>query len=143
MTYIAESLPITDAIVAALKTTGRQIGNGEKPSSPEKPPPSFYPYAVVHTGIVRLEGSALAPLEDAVHAVQVTSVGLDARGAVRMRDEAKAVLLDPGIDLPGFVPIWRQLVTSRPVERDDTVKPPLFYAIDVVHIKVTPAAGGS
>lgn len=143
MSDVAEVSPVTDALLIALRTTGKQIGDAIKPPSPNPPPTSFYPYAILYVGTPALDGNLLNPNEDGIHRAQVTSVAKDRRGAEWMRDRAREVLLDTDLDIEGHVIVWSELESSPPITRDDDVSPPLFYAVDIFRLYVTPAASGS
>ena len=143
MSDVAVSAPVTAGYLAALKDLGFQVGDGERPPGPAKPPASFYPYAVLYTGTARMEGTLVQPHEDGVHRLQVSCVGLDRKGAEYLRDLARAVLLNTDIEIEGHAIVWTELVVSRPIFRDDDVTPHLFNAVDIVHAYITPAPSGS
>lgn len=138
---VAISSPVTDAALALLGSLQWQVGDAARPPGPKPGPRSFYPYGVLYTGATRMDGTLLDPKEDALHRVQVTAVGLDRAGAEDYRDNARQLLLDPANwDIDGFAVVWTELVTSQPVTRDNDVDPPLFYAIDVINVFVTPVS---
>lgn len=141
MSDVADVLPFTDALLAALKTIGRPIGDSAKPSSPNPPPTSFYPYANLYVGTANLDGTLVHPNEDGVHVAQVTSIAKERRGAEWMRHRVREVVLAGDIDLGGYGVVWAELVTGQPVTRDDDVDPALFYAVDIFHLYVTPVSG--
>lgn len=143
MSVVATSTPVTDALLVALRAIGRPVGDGVKPSSPNPPPVSFYPYAVLYSGTVSMQGTLVDPNEDGVHRAQVTSIGRDRAGAEWMRDQVRTVLLDRTLDIDGHAVVWSELVTSQPTRRDDDVSPPVFYCVDIVDLLVTPTATGS
>lgn len=143
MSEVAVSTPVTDAYLAALRELGRPIGDAVRPAAPNPPPSSFYPYGVLYTGVVRLEGTLVDPHEDGLHRIQVTSIGRDRVGAEWLRDLVRPVLLDTSVDIDGHAVVWTELVSSVPITRDDDVSPPLFYAVDVVNALITPTASGS
>lgn len=138
---IATSSPVTEGVLAALATVipSTRVGDGVKPPSPNPPPASFYPYLVVYTGLDLLDGNLLEPKEDGLHRVQVTSIGKDRIGAEWLRDQVREVLLDrDAVTITGHAVTWTELVTSQPIGRDDDVVPPLFFAVDIFHLFVTP-----
>lgn len=149
MTVVAESLAVTDAYLAALRAIAHpaggtvQIGDVVKPESPAKPPRSFYPYAVLHVGTSRLDGSLLDPKEDGLHRVQVTCVGLDRRGAEWLRDRAREVLCDPSVSIDDHAVNWTEMLPNPPTFREDDVSPPVFTAVCVANVYVTPTSSGS
>lgn len=144
MSDIAEVSPVTDALLSALRTeTGKQIGDAKKPDSPNPPPTSFYPYAILYVGTPALTGSFVHPNEDGIHRAQVTSVAKERRGAEWMRDRAREVLLDADLAIEGYAVVWSELESAPPITRDDDVSPPLFYAVDIFRLHVTPLDSGS
>lgn len=144
MSDVAEVTPVTAALLVALKTIGRPIGDARKPSSPNKPPASFYPYAILYVGTSLLDGNFVHPHEDGVHRAQVTSVGLTRDSVDWMRDRAREVLLGTDLEIDGHAVVWAELSDgSQPVSRDDDVTPSVFYAPDVFRLYVTPASSGS
>lgn len=139
---IAVSSPVTDAVLVALKTLGRPVGDHQRPAGPTQPPASFFPYYVVYVGTSRMQGTLVAPKEDGLHRVQVTTVGRVRGGVEVARDEARSLLLDPAsLDIDGHAVVWTELAGGQPIARDDDVSPPLLYAVDVVNVFVTPIAG--
>lgn len=150
MTDVAQSFPVTEAVIDVLRTIENpgggdvQVGDAVKPVSPTPPPRSFFPYAVVYSGVTRIQGSLVEPKEDGLHRIQVTSIGLDRGGAEWLRDQVRALLLDvTTLDIDGYTVVWTELVTSLPIARDDDVTPAQFYAVDVINLFTTPAAPGS
>lgn len=141
-TIVAESRPFTDATIALLRTTGRQIGDGVAPDGAANPPPKFFPYATVYTGTVTLLGSLDAPREDGIHRAHVNCVGRDRKGAERMRDQVRALLLDrTAWTIPGYAVTSVSHVVSPDVTRDDDVTPAVFVAPVLVDVLVTPIIG--
>lgn len=133
---VAPSLPVSDAVIAALAATGRPVGDAEKPDGDA-------PYHVVYPGgTAGLSGSLLDPNEDGTHVVQVTNVGYDREGAEWARDRARAALLNRDLTITGHAVVWSELVASPPVSRDDDLGEgeARFYAIDLYHLHVTPTA---
>ena len=140
MTEIAVSSPVTEAVIAALETIiPNRVGDGVRPPGPTPAPNSFYPYAVVYSGTDRTDGNLLEAQEDGLHRIQVTSVSKDRVGVEWLRDRVRALLLDrDALTMTDHAVVWTELVTSQPTGRDDDVTPPLFYAVDIVHLYVTP-----
>lgn len=147
MTQVAETSPVTDGVLAALRTgTGLLIGDAEKPVNHNNDPATIFPYAIVYVGTVSLTGSLADPKEDGVHRVQVTCVGRIRETAEMLRDRCRSILLnlaDP-IDIDGHAVAWTDLVTDPPTFREDEQgKPSTFTAITVVNLCVTPVPTGS
>lgn len=150
MTDVAQSSPVTDAVLDLLRTIENpaggniQVGDAVRPPGPTPAPATFFPYAVVHTGLTLLDGTYVEPKEDGLYRIQVNSIGLDRAGAEWLRDQGRALLCDPSnYDIAGYVVVSTEFVTGLPTTRDDDVTPPLHTAIDVINVLATPAAGGS
>lgn len=138
MSDVALSSPVTDAYLVALEAgTGRPIGDAQKPPGQ----PNLYPYGVVYAGTVRLRGDAVHHIEDGHHRLQLTSVGMTRKSVEHLRDLARPILLDRDTVIDGYAVVWAELVVSRQVERDDDVKPAVFYGVDIVDVYVTPTSG--
>lgn len=143
MTDVAEVSPVTAAYLSALRALGWQIGDGEKPPAPAKPPASFYPYAVLTVGTVMVDGSAVHPKEDGLHRLELAYVGRTREGVEVLRDAARRVLLSPSTEIEDHAVVWTDMVNGLPVSRDTSVTPVLFSALDVVNVFVTPRPSGS
>lgn len=144
MSDVALTSPVTDAILAALKTTtGRPIGDGAKPPSPNKPPVSFYPYAILRVSTPTFVGSYVKPHEDGLHRVYVTANGLTRDSVDWMLERAAQVILDPGLDIDGHVVVWAEKVDGKEPDWDTDVSPPVIYGVAVFRLYVTPADSGS
>lgn len=146
---IAVASPITEGVVAALETIGNpaggyiQVGDAVKPPAPTPPPATFFPYCVVRSTIVRTEGSCTDPKEDGLHRVEVTSIGKDRAGAQWLSDRAREVLLDPTLDIESHAVVWSEDAGGQASRLDRDVTPPVFFAVAVVNLFVTPLASGS
>lgn len=150
MTDVAVAATVTDAVLAALRAIPNpsggtiHVGDAVKPDSPAKPPLSFYPYAIVYAGVVDTNGTLVAPHEDAIHRVQVICVGRDRLGAEWLRDQCRQILLDKtALAIDGAVVVWTESAGEPSVTRDDDLSPPVFSAVIVVNLKVTPTGAGS
>lgn len=140
---VATLHPVTVDAIRLVKTLGRPTGDAETPDGPTPPPASFYPYAVIYAGTVRMQGSLLDPKEDGLHRVQVTCVGKTRASAESLRDDALALLLDPDAwTIDGHAVVWTEHAGSPNTFRDDDVKPVLFSAVGVANVMVT-LVGGS
>jgi hypothetical protein len=117
-------------------------GYGEKPASGAgQVGTTFLAYAVVYPGSTALrEGTAADPNADADQTVQVTYVGKTAQQADTARDLARAAVLASGAIAVTGRTVWPvELTDSTVVRRDDTVQPPLWYAVDRYTTHTTPA----
>lgn len=145
MTRVAETVPVTEAVLEAVGEIPNpagglvQVGDAARPPSPAKPPVAFFPYAVVYTAPVLVDGSLGEPKVDGLHRVQVTCVGRDRRGAEWLADEVRGVLVHLYVD--GHKVVSTDVLPSPPIFRDDDVSPPLFVAAVVVNVYVAPISG--
>lgn len=137
MSDVALSTPVTDAYLAALAATGRPIGDAKKPAGQA----NLYPYGILYVGVVRAEGTLVDPNESGLHRLQLTIVGLTRASVDDLRDLARPILLDRDVDIDGHAVVWSELLPSPSMERDDDVKPPIFWAAEVVNVLVTPTQG--
>lgn len=114
------------AIVTRIGTsTGKTVGLVEAPTN------NVYPYAVVYPLVDESsEGSLANPTQVVTWAFQVTSVSNGAAGAQWMQQKVRAALHGhiPTVSGLGTTPI--ELVDGSAITRDDSLSPPLFYAID-------------
>lgn len=146
MTIVAPTSPVTDGVLAALRTIGPLIGDAEKPAHHDNEPASMFPYAIVYVGTPRLDGSLVDPKEDGLHRVQVTCVGRLRDSAEVLRDACRAILCDTtAVDLEDHAVVWTELAGDPPTFREDALgsKPALYTAITVVNLFVTPLTSGS
>lgn len=137
MTDVAQVSPVTDGYLAALRTTGRPVGDARKPDGQ----PNLYPYGVLYVGTVDLRGTLVDPKEDGLHRVQVTTVGLTRQSVEALRDAFRAVLHDVNVDIDGYSVVWTEHAGGQDVNRDDDTPQTLFYAVDAVNVYVTPTGG--
>lgn len=148
MTVVAESSPVVDAVIAAVATISNpaggtiQVGDGMKPPSPTPPPAAFYPYAIVYGGVTRTAGTLVDPHEDGLHRIQVTCIGKDRLGVEWLRDRVRDVLLNPNdLDIDGYAATWAESAGDPATFRDDDITPPVFVAVTVANLHVTPVSG--
>lgn len=100
------------------------------------------PYTFVGwTGGGLLDGPVGAPDDDGEMPIQVTYVGTGPEQAEWMRDRGRAALVGrETITVEGRL-VWRvSLEMSQTSQRDNTVQPPLFYAVDRCRIYTTEAS---
>jgi hypothetical protein len=130
--------PHTAAMIARVASTGLPTGDARKPAGAgwEGPPGQsrFVAYFVVYPLDMARAGpdASLADrLSDPQLRYQVTSVGEDRRGAEAAADLAAARLLNGApLDIPGRTAVLLTHEVSAGVERDESVNPPLYYAVD-------------
>jgi hypothetical protein len=142
--------PVTDAVLAALRTIGSPFGDAQRPAGPTPAPKSFFPYGIVRTSLVRSEGSFTDPSETGLYRVEVTCVGLDREGVEWFADRSREVLLD--VSMAGIDVVWSEDAGGQSARLDpDPVLVPgeatsarrLMFAVVVVNLMVTTVPSGS
>lgn len=137
--------PETAAVIACLAAAGIVTGDAERPVGagfevPSDTTSTFTPYVVVHTGIVSgIDGPVSDPYADTVAEYQLTCIGVTADQARVVSDLAKDAMLAQSLSITGRHLQLVEWTTGRPTERDDSVTPPLFYAIDIYSVSTSPA----
>ena len=117
------------AIAAQLvSSTGKNIGEGEAPTS------TTLPYAVVYPRSEDIDPDRLGNLSEARDATffefQVTSVSGTMNDALWMVQKVRDALIGftPTVSGDAFGKV--ELAQVNAVQRDDSVQPPLFYGVD-------------
>ena len=129
-------LPHVDAVTAALTGADLTVYFGGAP--PGVVPTVAQPYTVLYPTPGRAVAASLADdLVDFVGEVQLTCVGLTAEQAASVSDRAMAALA-ARITVAGRVS-WRpEFLDGQPVQRDDDVTPPNFYAVARYRLRSIP-----
>lgn len=144
---IAVSTPVTEGVIGALEAIDNpaggyiQVGDAIKPTSPAKPPRSFYPYVVVRTRLIRSEGSLTDPKESALYRVEATSIGLDRGGVEWLDDQVRGTLLDPNLAIDDHAVVWSEDAGGQAPRPDYDVTPLVFFSVAVVNLMVSPTSG--
>lgn len=144
---VPDEKPVVDAAIALLERTGRPTEKADKPAAPDSSKPlSVYPYTTVYGGGTSdVTGGLNHPHADGTSEIQVTSVARDVDGALWMQARAREQLLDVAAfreqlrDRVDRTVVWISHEVARPALRDPEAKPPLFFAVDIFHIRTTPA----
>lgn len=139
----APARPHTDALAAALETAGLATGRGAQPSDTgwggEPGASTFVPYAVLYPSPGTPDGDLADPSEYLDYACQLTCVAATSEGAEAAADIAKTIvgqrLTVAGRSLSYPV----VLLLSRPAQCDDTVTPPVHYAVLQLGFRTGPA----
>lgn len=121
----------TQALLSVLQATGRPVGDAVAP------PAASAPYVVLYPQSGTRGGPIADPDADAALTYQFTCVGRDRRGAQWLADRVADVVRN--VAFPGRALLRVQLLNDSPVERDDDVTPPLWYATPVYQFWTTPA----
>jgi hypothetical protein len=144
---VAISTPVTEGVIAALEAIENpaggyiNVGDAIKPPGPAKPPRSFYPYVVVRTRLIRSEGTLTDPKESALHRIESTSIGLDRVGVEWLDDQVRAALLDPNLAIDDHAVVWSEDAGGQSPRYDDDATPPVFFAVAIVNLMVSPTNG--
>jgi hypothetical protein len=136
------SRALTDAVIARLKAELEPrvtVYDGGVPPTPSNP---RLPYVVAYPDNAPASRDRLAAVTGLVRlGVQLTSVGVTRVNAQAVADAARAALLDQWLPVPGWRPgpVGLDESFTAPVRQDDTVTPPVFYAIDQYLVTAVPA----
>lgn len=123
-----------DVILALVRTAAVTVYDGVVPNK------SPVPYAVLYSDLGDYERLTLSQLSDkrTVH-FQTTSVGVTPEQARWVALKTRAVCIDALVPLDGRL-TWRIAhESSQPVQRDDDLDPPVFYAVDQYVLASVPA----
>jgi hypothetical protein len=135
--------PHTDAMVAALTDAGMLVGRGKKPDGAgwqgEPGQSEYASYIVLYPGPGTTDGDLCDPHEYLDYSCQLTTVAATQDGAEAVMDIAKTALVGVRLDVTGRS-AWPVYIDSdRPATRDDTVSPPVHYAVAVFRFRTGPA----
>jgi hypothetical protein len=136
--------PEADAILAAFSAGSLLAGDGTRPAGAGFPDDDttqpFIPYVVLYPLMVpSIDGPVSDPFTDTASEYQVTAIGQTAKQARWAADKGRTILLSETLVIPGRSVQLVSWTNSLPLQRDDDVTPPLFYAIDTYEIHSTPA----
>ena len=128
------------AIIATLEAAGLTVGDasGKNPATGE-----LYarPYVVVYGDLGALDGPMGDRFADLSQTVTLHGVGDGPEQAQWVGDKARVALLSDAVTVAGRATLYVAPITgaTQPVQRDDDVQPPLFYAVDQYTVATTPA----
>lgn len=129
-------LPHVDAVEAALTAAGLTVYTGGAPADVK--PTATTPYVVLYPDPGRAERASLG--DDRVNfssVVQLTCVGLTAGQALSVSDRAMAAL-SVVLTVDGRTSWKPESLDGQPVQRDDDVVPPCFYAASRYRLRSVP-----
>lgn len=121
------ALPHVDAVTAALESAGLTVYLGGAPSGVV--PTATEPFVVLYPQPGRAQVASLA--DDRTNysgVVQLTCVGLTAEQALWVSDRATAALSEV-LAVTGRTSWKPEALEGQPVQRDDDVVPPVYYAV--------------
>jgi hypothetical protein len=126
------SLPHIDAVLAVHTAAGLTVFLGGAP------PTSAPPYCVLYPEPGTPVRASLADDRvDYVSTVQVTCVGESAEQALNYADRSSAAM-SPPLVVTGRTARRPEHLDGQPVQRDDDITPPLFYAVARYRLRSTP-----
>lgn len=129
-------LPHIDAVTGALTDAGLTVYFGGAP--PGIAPTATQPYAVLYPTPGRAVAASLGDdLVDFAGEVQLTCVGLTAEQAASVSDRAMAALA-VRLSVAGRVSWKPEFLDGQPVQRDDDVTPPNYYAVARYRLRSIP-----
>ncbi len=139
MTSPAPARPHTDAAVAAIEAVVSAraatvlVGRGGQPAGSgwqgEPGASAFRPYVVVYPSPGVPDGPVADPVEYLDYQAQATCVAATQEGAEAVADLVKEAWVNAPLPVAGRASYPGQVDTDRPASRDDTVSPPLHYAV--------------
>lgn len=104
------------------------------------PPGATVPYVVLFPDQGQASSTRFDQVSDQrVFRVQTTSVASTVEQARWAAEKVHGALLDAVLTISGRATWPVRHETSRPIERDDDVTPPLMYAVDVWRLQSVPA----
>jgi hypothetical protein len=129
-------LPHVDAVTSALTAASMTVYFGGAP--PDVAPTAAEPYIVLYPTPGRaVPASLVDDLVDFAGEVQLTCVGLTAEQAASVSDRAMAALA-VRLTVTGRVSWKPEFLDGQPVQRDDDVTPPNFYAVARYRLRSIP-----
>lgn len=130
-------LPHVDAVTAALQAAGLTVYLGGAPAGVS--PTDSAPFVVLYPEPGRAVAASLADNRTYFAAVvQTTCVGLTAEQAMSVSDRAAAAL-STVLTVAGRVSWKPEALDGQPVQRDDDVVPPCFYAAARYRLRSIPS----
>jgi hypothetical protein len=130
-----QSSPHTTAFYQLVKGVWTLTGDGTVPDENLEFDANgllLVPYAIVYAQPATLIGGSAADMaSDAWPVTQVTSIGGTRRQADKLRDKIRTGVVGRRLSIDGRSTDPISLLQELGTRRDDTVKPPLFYAIDL------------
>ena len=130
-------LPHVDAVTTALGAAGLTVYLGGAPSGVS--PTDAQPFVVLYPEPGRAQSASLADERTLYSAVvQLTCVGLTAEQAMSVSDRAAAVM-SAVLTVAGRTSWKPEPLDGQPVQRDDDVVPPVYYAPSRYRLRSIPS----
>lgn len=133
----------TTAVVACLTAASLRAGDGDRPAGAGwqggEGSSDFLAYCIVYPPPILLDGPSARRNDDLRGDWQVTSISRDRHGADVVADHVRAALIDGAVVVASRY-VWPvKHAGGSGARRDNSTKPPLFYAVDRFTIRTTPA----
>jgi len=129
-------LPHVDAVTTALQDKGLTVYLGGAPAGIS--PTATNPFVVLYPEPGRVHAASLADNRvDFSAVIQLTCVGLTAEQALSVSDRAAAALAAV-LPVTGRISWKPESLDGQPVQRDDDVVPPCFYAASRYRLRSIP-----
>lgn len=142
---------VDDVLLARLRATGVTIHDSEAQVSTKTPEGKYVvtyplPYAVYRSNLGDNDNLRLSGRKRRTSVYfDLVVVGLDRNQVKWAGEKLRAVLIGKRIEVPGYKSFLCDLDESQRIWRDDdSVRPdggPLFYAVDMFAMSVTPSQG--
>lgn len=133
VTAVARFVPHTTAAIAKLTAADLLVGNSVKPDGGgwqgETGESEYIPYVVFWPGGGSPDGNLAQPYQYLDYGWQTTCVGVDPDQAGTLLDDVCAAYVGQRLAVPGRSTYRIQLELARPIERDDTATPHLYYGV--------------
>jgi len=139
VTAPAPARPHTDAAVAAIEAVASArsaqvlVGRGEQPAESgwqgEPGASVFRPYVVVYPSPGVPDGSVADPVEYLDYRAQATCVAATQEGAEAVADLVREAWVNAPLPVEDRTSYPGEVGVDRPASRDDTLSPPLHYAV--------------
>jgi hypothetical protein len=140
---IAPGRAHTDAFAALLAAANLPVGRGTQPPGSgwqgEEGVSEFVPYVVLFPSPGQPYGNEAEPYEYLDYTVQATVVAATQEGAEAAMDRAKTALVGARPAVAGRSAYRIQPLLDLPARRDDTLAPPLHYAVAQFRVRTQPS----
>jgi len=129
---VPEGRTHTDAAIACLEAAGLTVGDASGSNLAK-------PYLVIYGDQGTLDGPMGDRFADLNQTLTVHGVGDGPQQAQWVGDKARAALLSTPVDVTDRAVLYLTHLTTVPIQRDDSIQPPIFYTVDQYALATTPA----
>lgn len=138
---MADQLPHTEAVLELFKKTNRPVGDGHAPKELEERTDADYPYSVIYDNDTiwwRMSGPFNGPQDDKQFMYQIVYIGLTRRQAQMLAQRGRALVTRDNINVPNHRTRDFRFEQLGQTQRDDDIRPSLFFISDTYLLDVTP-----